>query len=143
MKTIAMVTGYHRSYIITLAGMETIDGHPCYHLALKPVNPSPHLRLRDLWIDTQTYETHKMVTAGNFTGSGVPWTITFADLNGALYIANEEAMAPVGVGDHHYEHASVSFDDVTPSDKPPANMAGWFVTKEKIMTEPDSPGSER
>jgi hypothetical protein len=144
-KTIAMVTGYHRNYDITLAGMDNLDGHQCYHLLLKPTYQSARLRLRELWVDTQTFETLKLVTAANFTGSQVPWTITFADMNGALYIAQEEAMKPVGVGDHRYEHASVSFDAITPSDRPPTNLSSWFVTKENIMAEPDpdAPGAPR
>ncbi|HKU69172.1 MAG TPA: hypothetical protein VJP85_15475 [Candidatus Baltobacteraceae bacterium] len=143
MKTIAMVTGYHRSYDVTLAGMEAVDGHACYHLLLRPAYASPRLRLRELWVDTQSFETRKLVTAANFTGSQVPWTITFAEMNGALYIANEQAMQPVGVGEHRYEHASVSFDAITPSNRPPTNLSGWFVTKENIMSEPDSPGAPR
>ncbi len=141
MKTIAAVTGYHRSYNVTLDGIENLDGRDCYHLSLKPAYASPRLRLRELWVDTQSYQTLKLVTAANFTGSQVPWTITFADMNGALYIAEEDAMQPVGVGDHRYEHASVSFDDITPSNRPPANL-NWFVTKENIMAEPDAPGPQ-
>lgn len=140
MKTIAMVTGYQRSYVVTLAGMENLEGRDCYHLLLKPTNNSPNLRLRELWVDTQTYETHKLVTSGNFTGSRVPWTITFANQNGAMYIVDEEAMQSVGFGDHRYDHASVSFDAITPVDRPPSSMSGWFVTKDKLMVEPDTPG---
>lgn len=136
MKTIAVVVGYRRRYNITLDGIENIDGHDCYHLSLRPAYRSTKLRLRELWIDTQTYETRKLVSAANFTGSRVPWLITFDELGGVLYIANESAMAPVGVGDHRYEQASVSFENITPSNTPPTNLTGWFVTKENIMTEP-------
>lgn len=141
-KTIAVVASFHRRYDITLVGIEPVDGHDCYHLLLKPAYASPHLRLRELWIDTQNYETRRLVTAANFTGSKVPWTITFAEENGALYITDEEAMAPVGVGDHRYERASVSFDAITPSSRPPTNLSSWFVTKENIMAEPDAPGPQ-
>jgi hypothetical protein len=142
-KTIAIVTGYQRSYTVTLAGMDDCDGRQCYHLLLKPSHNSPRLRLRELWIDSQSYETHKLVTAGNFTGSNVPWTIDFANQNGALYIADEVAMEPVGFGDHRYEHASVSFEGITPSNQPPTNLTSWFVTKEHLMTEPDPPGPQQ
>lgn len=138
MRTIAIVTGYHRRYIVTLDGIENVDGRACYHLSLKPNDPSPKLRLRELWIDAQTYETRKLVSSANFTGSAVPWAITFDDVNGALYIASEAALAPVGVGDHRYEQASVSFENIAPSDTPPTGVNGWFVTKENIMTEPAS-----
>lgn len=142
MKTIAVVASFHRRYDITLAGIENIDGRDCYHLLLKPAYPSPRLRLREAWVDTQNYETRKLVTAANFTGSKVPWEITFTDLNGALYITDEEAMAPVGVGDHRYERASVTFETITPSSRPPTNLSSWFVTKENIMAEPDAPGPQ-
>lgn len=140
LKTIALVASYERRYVVTLDGIETIDGNPCYHLSLKPVHPSPDLRLRELWIDTQSYQTRRLVSAGNFTGSGVPWQITFEDLGGALYIASETAMATVGVGMHHYEQASVSFDDITAQNQLPSNLSGWFVTKDRIMSEPGTPG---
>lgn len=139
LKTIAVVAGYRRRYIVTFDGIEEVDGHDCYHLSLKPARPSTQLRLRELWIDTQTYQTRQLVTAANFTGSEVPWLVTFANLNGALYIENESAMAPVGVGDHRYERASVSFDGITATDHPPAKLSGWFVTKENIMAEPGTP----
>ena len=140
-KTIAIVTGFRRSYTVTLDGIENLDGRPCYHLSLKPAYDSPQLRLRELWIDAQTYETRKLVTASNFIGSAVPWTVTFADVNGALYINDEQAMAPVGVGDHRYEQASVSFEAIAPTDTPPAVQNGWFVTKENIMSEPGTASS--
>ncbi len=143
MKTIAVVTGFQHRYIVTMAGTDNVGGHECYHLLLKPAYDSPRLRLRELWIDTQTYETRKLVSASNFTGSAVPWTVTFADLNGALYIAEESAAAPVGVGDHRYERASVTFDAITASDHPPSDLSSWFVTKEDIMSEPDAPGPQR
>lgn len=137
-KTIALVTSYHRRYTVTLDGIENIDGHACYHLSLKPNSSSPTLRLRELWIDTQSYETRKLVSAANFTGSAVPWAISFGDVNGALYIESEAAMAPVGVGEHRYEQASVSFENIAASDTPPSGLNGWFVTKENIMAEPAS-----
>ncbi len=142
MKTIALVASFQRRYDITLAGIENVGGHDCYHLLLRPAYPSPRLRLRELWIDTQNYETRKLVTAGNFTGSKVPWTITFADVDGAMYISEEDAMAPVGVGDHRYERASVSFEGIAPASRPPSNLSSWFVTKENIMAEPDAAGPQ-
>lgn len=140
LKTIAVVTGHRKLYDVTLDGTDAIDGHTCYHLSLVPAYKSPRLRLRELWVDTQNYETRKLVTDGNFTGSGVPWLITFGDLNGAMYIASESAMAPVGVGQHRYQQASISFDDVTPAQRPPSDLSNWFVTKESIMAEPDAQG---
>ncbi len=139
LKTIALVTGYRRRYLVSFAGMESVNGRDCYHLLLTPAYDSPQLRLRELWVDAQTYETLKLVSAGNFTGSVVPWTVTFANIGGALYIASESAMAPVGVADHRYQQASVSFDAVSGGTRPSSELSDWFVTKENIMTEPDAP----
>lgn len=134
-KTIVSVTEYKRRYDVTLSGVEDVDGHPCYHLVLRPIHPLPNLRLRDLWIDTQTYRTRQLRSAGNFTGSGVPWLVRFADVDGAMYISSEAALDPIAVGRHHYRQASVSFESIAPSARPPSTM-GWFITKEAIMAEP-------
>jgi hypothetical protein len=136
LKSIASVTSRAHNYTIQLDGVETIAGTPCYHLTLKP-NGNPRVfRLRDLWVDTQTFQTRQLVTDGNFTASAVPWLITFESVGGALYIASEAALAPVGVGPHRYERASIAFQAITPSTAP-TRMSGTFVTKQDLMTEPD------
>lgn len=135
-KTIAVVSSFKHRYDIAYDGIENIDGYDCYHLSLKPAVRKEDLRLRELWIDTQTYETRKLVSATNFTGSTAPWLITFDDVNGSLYIESEAAMAPLRVGLHRYEQASVSFDDITATEKPPTMLSGWFVSKQAIMAEP-------
>lgn len=140
LKTIAVVTGHRKLYTVTYEGIETIDGRACYHLSLQPAYKSPRLRLRELWIDTQNYRTRRLMTDGNFTGSGVPWMITFADFDGAMVIASESAMAPVGFGDHRYQQASVSFENLTPAARPATGLSNWFVTKDRVMAEPDAPG---
>lgn len=136
-KTISSVTSFLQRYTITLAGIDTIDGRECYHLLLKPNYDPNRLRLRELWVDEQTYQTMQLISAGNFIQSPVPWRITFDDIGGALYIASEVALAPVGVGDHRYEHASVSFESITKAPRP-VHPLGQFVTKENVMSEPDT-----
>lgn len=134
-KTIAAVTSYVRRYTITLAGMDTLNGAQCYHLVLKPNFDPARLRLRDVWVDAQTYETRQLISSGNFTGSAVPWLITFADVDGSQYIASETALAPVGVGDHRYEHASIAFQAIAQAQRPTRPLS-FFVTKESLMAEP-------
>jgi hypothetical protein len=135
LRSIASVTAIARNYSIRLAGIEPLEQSSCYHLLLQPVHDPKRFRLRELWIDTANYETRKLLTAGNFTDSPVSWTVTFADVNGAHYIASEVAQAPVGVGDHLYERASITFADIAAAD-PPAQPFDSFVTNEKVMTEP-------
>lgn len=138
-KAIADVTSRARSYVIRLVGIEAVDGQPCYHLALVP-NGNPHvLRLRDAWIDTSSFQTRQIVTDGNFTGSNVPWLISFENISGALYIVSEMAQAPIGVGEHRYEQASILFEGIAPTSAP-THLDGMFVTKQSLMTEPGNDG---
>lgn len=136
LKSIASVTAIAHQYTIELMGIENVDGTDCYHLVMHPATQPQHFRLRELWVETQTYETRRLITANNFTNSRVPWLITFADVGGALYIASEVAQAPVGVGDHRYQHASISFEDVTPAQRPASFFDSMYMTKENVMTEP-------
>jgi hypothetical protein len=140
LKSIASVTSRARAYTIHLAGMDTIDGTRCYHLLLQPNGNPRVLRLRQVWIDARTFETRQLVSDGNFTGSDVPWMITFGDVGGALYIASEVAQAPVGVGEHRYERASLSFESITQTSAP-SPLGGSFITKQDLMTEPETQGN--
>ena len=134
-RTIAAVTSTARRYTIKLAGVDTLAGANCYHLMLQPNYDPQRFRLRELWIDTQTFATRQLISAGNFTATRVPWLITFDDANGAQYIESETALGPVGVGDHRYEHATISFQAIEHADRP-AHPESLFVTKENLMSEP-------
>lgn len=115
LREIAVTTAFRRDYTIALVGVEDVDGHACYHLTLRPTHDPRRLRIRDAWIDEKTYATWKLVNALNFTdgpGTGVPWTIRFADLDGARYIAEEAANAPVRAGGEIYERTAIRFEDV-------------------------------
>lgn len=135
LKSIANVTSRARNYTIRLADIEALDGQECYHLVLQPNYDPQQFRLREAWIDTHTFQTRQLLSAGNFTGSEVPWLISFANVDGAVYIASEVAQAPVGVGEHRYEHASVMFQGIAPASRP-THMSGTFVTTQMLMTEP-------
>lgn len=137
---IADVTSRARAYTIALADIESVDGQPCYHLMLRPNGDPRALRLRQAWIDMRTFETRQLITAGNFTGYDVPWLVHFADLGGALYITSEMAQAPLGVGEHRYEQASISFEAITPTSAP-VRLNSMFVTKDSLMTEPAADGN--
>ncbi len=137
LKAIASVTSRARNYTIQFAGIDAIAGQPCYHLLLTP-NREPHrYRLRQAWIDQQNFETRQLLSDGNFTGSSVPWLITFADVGGSEYISTEVAQAPVGVGAHLYERASIAFESIAETTAP-AHFGGSFITKQSLMTEPDA-----
>lgn len=135
LKAIASVTAIAHTYSIELAGIEKIGGADCYHLVMQPAREPQRFRLRDLWIDTQSYQTRQLLVASNFTSSHVPWLVTFADIGNAHYIASEVAQAPVGVGDHRYEHASITFEEIAPTPRP-ATLFDTFATSEAVTTEP-------
>lgn len=110
LKQIAVVTAFARHYIISLVGIEPLDGAPTYHLKLQAVVEPHRYRLRDLWIDTQTYATRQLVSDGNFTSGpwpGAPWTVRFAQIDGATYIADESAAQPFEYGNLRYTATTV------------------------------------
>lgn len=74
LRTIASVVAVASlPYSVKLLGVEDIEGNPTYHLQLRPLyDPRTH-NLRDLWIDTQTYDLRK----AHFTGTYAP---TLSDL---------------------------------------------------------------
>lgn len=136
LRSIAAVTVIARRYTIQLAGIENIDGADCYHLLLQPAREPRRFRLRALWIDVQSYKTRRLLTANNFMNSQVPWLVSFVDINGASYIASEVAQAPVGVGDHRYQQASISFEDVALASGPASAFDSMFLTSENVLREP-------
>jgi hypothetical protein len=118
LKTIAMVTSAERTYRITLVGIESDGSGRDYHLALKPLRNPLDYRLRDLWIDTQSYTLRRARIGANFTDSAtqsVPWFVRFRQVGGATYVAEERAEDPiVGYRGLMYSSYSVKFD-VTPN----------------------------
>lgn len=56
LKTIAVVSSRGHLYDVTLAGTDTIEGHHVYHVVLHPRRDPQQNALRDLWIDTGTYD---------------------------------------------------------------------------------------
>jgi hypothetical protein len=115
LQEIATVYAHNRDYTITLLGMDTIDGHACYHLGLTPTRDPGHFRIRQAWIDEQTFATWQLQDALNFTdgpGTSVAWTIHFAQLDGAQYIREEDALGPMKAGGEIYTKASLRFENL-------------------------------
>lgn len=116
--TIAVVSASQRRYIIASLGIEAYGDHQDYHLALKPVNDPGRYRLRQLWIDTRTFATDKLVQDGNFTRGSttrVSWTVTFRAIEGAQYIERESEAAPLARGANALRDVTISFEDVVPA----------------------------
>ncbi len=113
LREIATVVAHNRDYQITLLGVDTVDGHPCYHLGLTPTHDPGRYRIRQAWIDEATYAPWKIQDALNFTNgpaTGVAWTILFDDVDGSHYVKEEDATAPMATRGEIYTHASVRFE---------------------------------
>ncbi len=121
LEEIATVYAHNRDYTITFVGTDTIDGHACYHLSLMPTRDPGHFRIRQAWIDEQSFATWQLQDALNFTNgpsTKVGWTIHFAQIDGAQYVREEDALAPMKAGGEIYTQASVRFENVLAANAP-------------------------
>jgi hypothetical protein len=87
-------------YDVSLVGSELVDGHPCWHLALRPAAGMSG-PLRDVWIDREGGDIRKLggvtdVRRGPFRRE-VPFEATFADYGGAWLIARAQAAGGVHI----------------------------------------------
>jgi hypothetical protein len=92
------------------------DDDVTYHLGLTPnVDPWRH-RLRELWIDGKTMLPTKAVVSGignRAPLTSVPWAVTFAQSEGATYLASMTALGPLDYGrDGRMTGASITFENV-------------------------------
>ncbi len=141
LKTIASVAVVRRRYIIELNGTTAIDGHEDYDLRLQPVRDPGDYRLREVWIDTQTFATDRLISQGNFVHggmTGVPWTVTFRQLDGAPYIASESTTQSFRLDRRSYDSATVSFEEVRPARIPGYASLMSFAGGD-TLTEPLAP----
>jgi hypothetical protein len=112
---IGRVTTTARTYDVTDAGMETIDGVLTEHLLLQPLRDPRANRLRDLWVDPTDALPVRLRVAANFTQGpslGAPWLVTFRRTAQGLVIDREEAEAPLRAGRATLEHVTVRFENV-------------------------------
>jgi hypothetical protein len=76
LKTIATVVAVAQSpYAIVLdrsgsIPIENVNGHLAYHLELRPRNAPERHNLRDLWIDSRTYDVWKLHFVGTYSPFG-------------------------------------------------------------------------
>ena len=115
LREIGTVVAFKRDYEITLMSDETVNGTDCYHLHLQPHIVNGRFRLRDLWIDKDSFATVRAKTALNFVdgpGTQIPWTIDFADVDGARYIRSETADGAYRYARRSYDSVSIRFENV-------------------------------
>lgn len=81
LKTIAVVSSRGHLYDVALAGTDTIEGHHVYHIVLHPRHDPQQNALRDLWIDTATFDVWRAdyVTSPDFemVGGEADLTVDF------------------------------------------------------------------
>jgi hypothetical protein len=139
LREIAVVSSRTRTYDITLAGIESVDGTPAYHLVLHPLRDPGRYRLRDLWIDTQSYAPCKLVEGLNFVngpGTTVPWSVTFEQIGGVSYIASETALTSTKFEHHHYSAVSIVFESVRAVDRFSYGVSSFVPDDTLILNEP-------
>ena len=134
LKTIASVEIVRRTYVIELNGIIQIGGHRDYDLRLRPISDPGRYRLREVWVDAQTFATDKLVSQGNFTQggmTGITWTVDFRQINGAPYLASESTTQSFRLTRRAYDSATITFTDVTPKRALPImRIASFTVNRE-------------
>ncbi len=142
LRTIGTVRAVTRTYDVRLAGEENVDGSACWHLTLRPLGNPGTYRVRELWVDEDSYETRKLVTDGNFTrketGSGL-WTISYVQSGNTWYLANEVSQGAVVDDTGRYDHIAVQFVGVTadPHENLDFGLAG--SAEDDLVVEPEDP----
>jgi hypothetical protein len=142
LRTIGTVRAESRTYDVRLVGEESVDGNPCWHLALRPLGNPGTYRVRDLWVDEQSYQTRKLVTDGNFTrketGSGL-WTVTYVQSGDAWYLENEVSQRPFDDAAGRYDHIAVQFVGVTADAHENLDFGLAGSTQNDLIVEPEDP----
>ncbi len=77
-QTIAVVRAVDRAYDISYLETVQLDAHAVYHLRLRPLRNPQQYPLRELWIDTTTYDVIRLTYAWPYNGTTANITYDFA-----------------------------------------------------------------
>lgn len=116
MQTIAVVEAVDRAYDISYIETTTIGAHTVYHLRLHPLRNPQQYPLRDLWIDTTTYDVMRLTYVWPYNDSTASITYDFAATGreGIWSIVHIDAQAVShGLFTTHTEHVSEDLRDIT------------------------------
>jgi hypothetical protein len=89
LREITRVEAAAHDYRIALVGTDRLRYGESYHLALTPLHDPGTLRLRDLWIATDTYATLQISVSGLFDGKpydAARWTVSYVPVDGRFYV---------------------------------------------------------
>jgi hypothetical protein len=90
-----------RPYDIQIAGTEPMDGVDAIHLTLVPLEDPKLNRLRDVWLDPETFRTIRIDVQGILNGEPydkVKWTVRYAVVDGRNYLQQMIADEPLRFG---------------------------------------------
>jgi len=123
---IATVTAVDRAYAITLAGTERVGARTCYHLRLRPMREPLSYPLRDLWVDTTTYDVVRLTYAWPYNDITADVTYDFASVGpqAVWAIVHIEAQAVShGLFTTHVERVSEDLQNIEfPASEPDADF---------------------
>jgi hypothetical protein len=114
-KAIGKTSVVARNYTIVCQTVTT-GGQPELELTLTPLRNPHDFRLRELWLDAESFLPKRLRTAGNFTYGpplGADWLTTFKHAGAAIYIDREVALSMLKVNSHSYEDATIEFENVS------------------------------
>jgi hypothetical protein len=126
--TIATVAARTRKYRVSCVDTEPDDrGTTLDHLRLEPLQQPNRDRIREVWIESGSYWTDRMLLARNFV-DGPPlhssWDIRFDHDNNAEYITEERARSPLNYGRNRvYRDVTLTFERTNP----PPSAATDFI----------------
>jgi hypothetical protein len=106
-QTIAVVRAVDRAYDISYIETTTIGARTAYHLRLHPLRNPQQYPLRELWVDTTTYDVVRLTYAWPYNGTTASITYDFAAAGpqGIWSIVHIDAQATShGLFETHTEH---------------------------------------
>lgn len=104
-----------RDYAVSLLETETDAQGTEYHLALQPLRDPVHHRLRELWVDANTWLPEESIVEGIGNRgplNAVRWRIEYRQTDGGTYVAREIALAPLQAEHARLTDTTITFDEV-------------------------------
>ncbi len=102
-------------YAVSLIESTTDAQGTEYHLGLQPLRDPARHRLRELWVDANTWLPEEAVVEGIGNRGpldAVRWRVEFRQTDGGTYIARETALAPLQAKHALLHDVSVTFGEV-------------------------------
>jgi len=123
LREITRVEASTRDYQISIAGTDRLGDVDAIHLKFVPLTDPAINRLRELWLDPQTYRTIQAKVQGILSGKpydGVEWTVRYTVVDGRNYLQQLIADEPLHFGldttiaKFEYDFVDYHFPDTVP-----------------------------